>query len=956
MLRLGAADVTELRRDFTAPPVSARPHTRWWWMGNALRKSDITFQLDQMRAQGIGGVEQISMGPVYEKGNVEFLSKEYFELLNHAIAEAKARGMEFSVNFGGPGWIWGGEWVPVEFRNRNLVASSVDVRGPREFAGALPAEVVQNPLNRTQSLERVRPEDELVAVVAARVEDGRLEAATLRELTGSVREGRLTWQVPAGRWRVMAFWSVLNGDPAVDHLSRAAMEFYCDYIGSRFRGAFGAEFGKTVESFFMDSFEVPVFRNGLYWTKKLPEIFERSRGYSVAKYLPALWWEVEQLSPKVRYDMNRTLHEAGMDAFFDVYTKWCRKAGVKSRIQPYGFVTDILEGAGAADVPEMEITAGEKDAVPWFDTRIGPRTYTASGARLYGREPISVEAYTYMHWEQARDTLEELKIASDVFLRAGATKFYNHGYTATPEREFAPSRRFGAEMLLSHVNVWWPHYRRLGNYVARSSALLRHGRPVADVAVYSPLANQWTRDVLNARRWTRDFEWGDLAKLLLGNGYDFDLINDDVLQKRAELTGGRIRVRDLSYRILVLPNIEAMPVETLRRVEEFVKGGGVAIAIDRLPQASTGMDDHERRDAEVRELASRLFGKGEYGQGRTHFIPNVINRPNVLDRPASHFDPFVNALRKHVAPDLGIDLVREGLRDNNGVVFTHRATDGADVYFVANLQDRPVETRVRFRVSGKGVETWNPVSGEMRRVHEYEERGEGTDVPVRLAPFESMFYVFSGVPEAGHARRSDFAEVLSTDQALAARNGVHEIDGRLVGVEGVPAPYQVGGPWRLALDGRETEVSRLASWTEDAATQHFSGTGVYAASFELPGSYVDPSIRLRLSLGDVGNIGEVELNGKPAGVVWMRGQSMEITGLARAGGNRMVIRVTNTLINRASGWTKAPPLAPELAAIYGRGILDEDSQFRRLYGFKPLPRSGLLGPVVITAEKVVRVR
>jgi hypothetical protein len=130
----------------------------------------------------------------------------------------------------------------------------------------------------------------------------------------------------------------------------------------------------------------------------------------------------------------------------------------------------------------MEITAGEKDAVPWFDTRIGPRAYTASGAHLYGRNVVSVEAYTYLHWEQARDTLEELKIASDIFLRAGANKFYNHGFTGTPEREFVPSRRFRAEMLVSPVNVWWPYYHLLSDYVARCSALLRCGRPVADIA------------------------------------------------------------------------------------------------------------------------------------------------------------------------------------------------------------------------------------------------------------------------------------------------------------------------------------------------------------------------------------------------------------------------------------------------------------------------------------------
>ncbi len=63
-----------LRQNFQNPSMDCRPHTRWWWMGNALSKEDITWQLDQMRAQGIGGVEQITMEPVYERGNHPYLS------------------------------------------------------------------------------------------------------------------------------------------------------------------------------------------------------------------------------------------------------------------------------------------------------------------------------------------------------------------------------------------------------------------------------------------------------------------------------------------------------------------------------------------------------------------------------------------------------------------------------------------------------------------------------------------------------------------------------------------------------------------------------------------------------------------------------------------------------------------------------------------------------------------
>jgi len=951
-----AASLDQLRRDFANPPVDARPHTRWWWMGNSLRNQDIDFQLDQMQKAGIGGVEQISMEAVYERGNVEFLSGEYFARLKHAIAVAKRHGMEFSLNFGGPGWIWGGDWVPKADRNKNMVASMIELQGPRAFRGELPLDVVQNPRNLTQSLDRIRPEDRVLAVVAGQTEDLRLREATLVDLTPCVRGRRLEWQVPAGRWRLMAFWQVLNGGGSVDHLSKSAMERYCDYIGRKFEAALGDELGKTVESVFMDSFEVPVFRNGLYWSEGFLETFRKHKGYDLTRYLPALWWDVDELSPKIRYDVNEFLHEMGIEAFFKTFIGWADRHGVKARIQPYGFVTDILQGAGMAHIPEMEITPGEKDAVPWFDTRVGPRAYTASGAHLYGRNIVSVEAYTYLHWQQARDTMEELKIASDGFLRAGANKFYNHGYTGTPEREFAPSRRFGAEMLISHVNVWWPYYRRLSDYVARASVMMRYGRPVADIAVYSPLANQWTLDVLNARRWTRDFDWSDVGKLIWSNGYDFDLINDDVLQRHSRFDGGAIRVRDLSYRVLVLPNIHAMPLDSLRRVEEYVKSGGVVVALEQTPQASTGLADHANKDAQVRAISDALFRGKRYGAGYAYFLQKVMERRDMLDWKSSVFDPFVNTLREHVAPDLSIDFVREALRENNSLMFTHRTAPDADIYFVANFQDRPVATRVAFRVAGKAPHIWDAMNGEVRALQEYDTAGDRTTMPLRLAPFGSALVVFNSSPDASHVRHSDFRDVLSPDEALAGRNGNHVCDGRVIRVEGIPAPYIIAGEWRLTLGDLRKQVRDLESWTDDPATRHFSGTGIYEISFDLPASYIAPDLRLELSLGDLGNIAEIELNGMPAGVVWMRGQTPDVTGQLRPGENQMRVKVTNTLINRASAWKTAPPLPPDLAAVYGRGLHDGASGMRDLYNFSPLPRSGLLGPVTITPLKKVRLR
>jgi hypothetical protein len=587
----------ELRENFKDPPVDCWPHTRWWWPGNPVSKETITWHLEQMRSHGITGVEQITMGNYYEKGGIPFMSDEFLEMLRHMVLEAERLGMEVSINFGGPGWIIGGDWVPDDERSKDIVPTSVLLTGPAKFNSFLP-----DSLTRTQrSWEIYKPKltgsEKLLAVVAGKVVDHVIEKESLVILTDKVKRNKLTWQVPSGDWRLMAFWLVRNDhDHAVDHFSTKAMRNYCNHFGGVLYKTFGEHFGKTVESMFIDSFELPNSASGIYWSDNLFEEFKAYKGYDLTPYLPAVWWEVSDISPKVRYDMNEFLHHMGLEVFYKEFLGWCQSHGVKGRIQTYGFTTDNIESAGRAHIPEMEITAGEKDAQDWFDTRIGPKKYVASGAHIYGRDVVSTEAYTFMHWERYRATLEELKIASDVYLKSGTTKFYNHGYSFTPEKKLAPSRVVGFAVNISPTNIWWDQYPLLAEYIARCSYLLRQGDFAPDIAVYSPLANQWTLNVLNARKWTREFDWGVLGDLLMSNGYDFDLLNDDALQNIARTDKNKIMIRNMVYKVLLLPNITALPLKTLEFIQDYVREGGVVIALERVPERSTGFIDYENRD------------------------------------------------------------------------------------------------------------------------------------------------------------------------------------------------------------------------------------------------------------------------------------------------------------------------------------------------------------------------
>ncbi len=978
-----------LEINFKNPPMDCRPHTYWWWPGNAVTAEEITWELEQMKEKGLGGVLVTSAAPeVYEKGNIPFLSDKHLAMLRHTVDEAKRLGLEVNLNFA-VGWVFGGFWVEPEDRAQSLVPVAIDIHGPTLYTSELPKFAKAGDRRHELSIENIPDINKLVAVIAAKTEGDKILRSTLLDLTAKVKDDRIIWQVPEGHWRLMVFWLKPTGQISnyvkdtsvrhysVDHFSKTAMQNYCDFLGKKYFDVLGDEFGKTVEAVHCDSWELANLPNGIYWSDSLMSKFRQMKGYDLAKYLPAIWWDVADISPKIRYDVNEFIHEVGMETHFKTFIDWCDAHGVNGSTEPIGYPMDILKAAGMSHLPMNEVTPGEKDGVPWFDTRINVKKYVTSGAHIYDRNVVGVEAYTFIHWELYRATLEELKISSDGFLRTGANKFYNHGYSYSPEREPTPSRSIPFAARISHPNIWWKYYPLLADYVGRCSYLLRQGNFSPDIAIYSPLANQWTLNVLNGRKWTREFYWGDLGKFIVANGYDFDLLNDEALQKMAVIEDGKIKIRSLEYKILIMPNIKALPLETMQFIKKYIEAGGVVIALESLPESSVGLDDYVRNDEAVRSICSDLFpekdGKSpkKYGQGVTYFMKLVINRQEVLDWQSSALDPFVNAMRKHYPPDFSIDFVKEGLRENNGLSFLHRKADEMDIYFVSNIQDRAIDLPVTFRIGNKVPWEWNPYNGEILPILCYEQTEAGINIPLKLSSFESTFIVFRD-GERNSVKSSDLYKISGINEdrieALADKNGTFHIVlnqnksdiTEAVTVKDIPAPFVISGTWKLTFDGDdsalpETSLSRLESWTDNDQTRHFSGTGNYEINFNLPQEYISNDHLLQLDPGKVGNIAEIEINGVKAGITWMREQTLDVTELLKPGANNLKISVTNTLINKVSAMEKAPPVPSHLISHYGSGTTDYAAGRQRTMemGFEPLPPSGLMGPVKITVLKKI---
>lgn len=184
------------------------------------------------------------------------------------------------------------------------------------------------------------------------------------------------------------------------------------------------------------------------------------------------------------------------------------------------------------------------------------------------------------------------------------------------------------------------------------------------------------------------------------------------------------------------------------------------------------------------------------------------------------------------------------------------------------------------------------------------------------AEIASLARAFPGRPDGWHR----IVEPTADGGAAALRiwrNGTYRLTtsaGRSSSfvVSELPDPITVTGPWRVSFPPESgapesIELAELASLHRHplAGVRYFSGTAVYEKELTLPRD-ATRGRRLLLDLGHVEVIAEVRLNGTNLGVLWTRPFLVDLTSAARAGANRLEVRVTNLWPNRLIGDEQEP--------------------------------------------------
>ena len=267
--------------------------------------------------------------------------------------------------------------------------------------------------------------------------------------------------------------------------------------------------------------------------------------------------------------------------------------------------------------------------------------------------------------------------------------------------------------------------------------------------------------------------------------------------------------------------------------------------------------------------------------------------------------------------------------------YAHRRTADADIYFVANREERAVEPHCTFRVAGPAPKLWDPLTGETRALPEFTTHDGRTTVLLLFEAAQSFFILF---PKSVAKNAQSTPNMTTLEPATPSRGLRH-------GIYGLKIPLP--GPWEVSFDPKwggpeKITFQKLEDWSKRAedGIKFYSGLATYRKNFDLPPGTIilipGTSIprRLFLDLGTVKNLARVRLNGHELGVVWCAPWRVDITSAVQPKDNALEITVANLWPNRLIGDQSLPSEKRFTSTTWNP--YKKDSH---------LLESGLLGPV-----------
>ncbi|GAB3174016.1 glycosyl hydrolase [Telluribacter humicola] len=686
----------------------------------------------------------------------------------------------------------------------------------------------------------------------------------------------------------------------LDPFSASAMDKYLTWFDSAFTKT------KTrPRAMYNDSYEV----YGANWAHDFLSEFRKRRGYDLQQQLPLFLDSTSSVaSTLVKIDYHQTLSELLRERYARPWIQWSHKHGFVTRYQAHGSPGNLLDLYEEADIPETEAFGTSKFPIP--GVRIDPdyevdrfgaphplaMKFASSAAHFSGKKLVSSETATWLA-NHFKVSLSQVKPQIDELFTGGINHIFYHGTTYSPARADYPGWLFYASTNFGPTSHFFEHLHLLNGYIERCQSLLQNSQPDNDVLVYFPIHDLWAKpakssggihqlEVHHVDRWLLQLPFGQLTEQLWRQGYAFDFVSDAQLSRLKADKNGVISTGSTTYKTLLIPASTYLPEETLDQLIRLSKAGVKIVFAGNVPTTVAGFGEHAAHQQRFEEKLKILQSGSGVSAGAT----------------------WQQVLNKYAAQETWAE---------QGLTFIRKKQNDNTLYFIANLNDQYRGGWIKLAHLKGTVEKYDPLTNQTTVLPARTTAGQ-PEVYLKLLPGQSCFV------RAATTKKT--APAPTTNQQVHALPGQWKLD-FVKGKPSLPAP---------------TTLSAPQSWTSTSdSAGYFTGTARYTLRFDLPASVAN-SKSVTLDLGDVREVAEVRLNGKPIGTAWSVPFVLDIAGgTLKPKDNLLEVEVSNLSANymrlvdkQSPGWKK----------FYDINIVD--IQYKPFDASKwELMPSGLLGPV-----------
>jgi len=468
---------TYLSEEFAEPEMKWRPIPLWFWNNATIEGDQLESQLEKMvNTDFYGGCAILPFGTDFRP---DYLSNEYFSLYGRAIAKAKELGAHMSIydEYGFPSGSMGainGSGVPTFMNNHPEHTIKRLDKDETEVEGGTSLE------------KKISLEGNLMSLVGWNRETN--EIVNLRENLGT--DSVLEWDIPEGKWTIMKFECVRDGDPNVDYLSKEAVQLFIQDTHEAYLSHFQEDFGRTIVSTFFD--EPTLYRaQGRIWTADFNQQFKDHYGFSPETLYPALWYNIGPRTAAARnllFGLRSDLYSRG---FMATISQWAEEHGILSTghqdqeeiANPSSVAGDLMKVGKYISMPGIDKIGGGRPTEDFYKV-------VSSSANNWDKNYVMSETYGAM----GNIPIESMyQVAIEQY-----TKGINH---LIPHAVWYDDQKVTFLPELSWRNPLYNNeLPKFNRFLSRLNYILsRQGRHVADIAVLYPIQTQYAGHYLDGK-------------------------------------------------------------------------------------------------------------------------------------------------------------------------------------------------------------------------------------------------------------------------------------------------------------------------------------------------------------------------------------------------------------------------------------------------------------------------